>query len=111
MDTIITTRQKLFIYLLYISLCCFITVILNIIHTVYILKIEFTTASFIVPSLAGLLFGFMLAHIKVLSTHLSKMAYTDSLTHIYNRLHFVHFLDIEIDKVKTLWRNIFNNLF
>jgi len=100
MDTIITTRQKLFIYLLYISLCCFITVILNIIHTVYILKIEFTTASFIVPSLAGLLFGFMLAHIKVLSTHLSKMAYTDSLTHIYNRLHFAHFLDIEIDKVK-----------
>ena len=28
------------------------------------------------------------------------MAYTDSLTHIYNRLHFAHFLDAEIDKVK-----------
>ena len=100
MDTKIKTKQKLFIYLLYVSLCCFITVILNIIHTVYVLKIEFTPASFIVPSLSGLLFGFILAHFKVLSRNLSKMAYTDSLTHIYNRLHFAHFLDAEIDKVK-----------
>jgi diguanylate cyclase (GGDEF)-like protein len=42
----------------------------------------------------------MLAHIKILSKKLGQLAYTDSLTKIYNRLHFAHFLDAEIDKVK-----------
>lgn len=73
---------------------------LNIIHNVYILKIEYSAISFLIPVLAGLLFGFMLAHIKVLSKKLKTMAYTDSLTKIYNRLHFAHFLDAEIDKVE-----------
>lgn len=95
-----TTKQKLLTYLLYVSLCCFITAILNIIHTAYVLRIELTINTFIIPSIAGLSFGLMLAHIKLLSTQLKKLAFTDSLTHIYNRLHFAHFLDAEIDKVK-----------
>jgi diguanylate cyclase (GGDEF)-like protein len=94
------TSQKLLTYLLYVSLCCFIMAILNIVHTAYVLKIEFTAVTFVIPLIAGLLFGLMLAHIRVLSDNLSTMAYTDSLTHIYNRLHFAHFLDTEIDKVK-----------
>ena len=94
------TRRKLFIYLFYVSLSCFFTIILNIIHTVYILKIEFTAHSFLIPTFTGLLFGLMLAHIKALSAQLRDIAYTDSLTNIYNRLHFAHFLDVEIDKVK-----------
>ena len=93
-------KRKLFIYLSYISMSCCVTVILNIIHTVYALKIDFTTVSFVIPTLAGLLFGVLLAHIKILSATLAEMAFTDSLTHIYNRLHFAHFLDIEIDKTK-----------
>jgi len=100
MDFKSTTIQKLFTYLLYTSLSCFITAVLNIIHTGYVLKIEFTATSFIIPIFTGLMFGLMLAHIKVLSEKLGKMAYTDSLTQIYNRLHFAHFLDAEIDKVK-----------
>ncbi len=94
------TKSKLLIYLLYISLSCCVTAFLNIIHTVYALKIGFTTVSFVIPTLSGLLFGVLLAHIKILSATLAEMAYTDSLTHIYNRLHFTHFLDIEIDKAK-----------
>ncbi len=100
MHTEIATRKKLFIYLLYVSLCCFVTAILNIVQTVYALKINVTAASFIIPLAAGLLFGLMLAHIQILSEKLSTMAYTDSLTHIYNRLHFAHFLNAEVDKVK-----------
>jgi len=100
MHTKIDTRHSLFTYLFYISLSCFLTIILNIIHTVYALRIELTPVSFIIPTFAGLLFGFLLAHVKILSAKLSKIAYTDSLTHIYNRLHFAHFLDIEIDKAK-----------
>ena len=100
MNTTISTKRKLFIYLLYISLSCLITVILNIIHTVYVLRIDVTAISFAIPALAGIMFGIMLAHIKSLSAQLSTMAYTDSLTKIFNRLHFAHFLDAEIDKAK-----------
>jgi len=94
------TRKKLFTYLLYISMSCIITALLNVVHTVYVLRIDISSISFIIPVLAGLMFGLMLAHIKVLSEKLSTIAYTDSLTKIYNRLHFAHFLDAEIDKVK-----------
>lgn len=96
----IVTRQKLFTYLLYVGMCCLITALLNVVHNVYVLKIHISAASFIIPMFAGLVFGFMLAHIKVLSQALSTIAYTDSLTKIYNRLHFAHFLDAEIDKVR-----------
>jgi two-component system cell cycle response regulator len=100
MNTNKFSRHKLVIYLLYICICCLLTAILNIVHTIYVLRVELTFAAFIIPSVTGILFGATLAHIKILSEQLSKMAYTDSLTHIYNRLHFAHFLDAEIDKVK-----------
>lgn len=99
-DSKFTTKNSLFVYILFIALSCLFTALLNIIHTYYILNIELTATTFLIPLLAGINFGFMLAHIKILSEQLSTMAYTDSLTHIYNRLHFVHFLDAEIDKVK-----------
>ena len=96
----IATKHKLLIYLFYIGLSCFFTIVLNILHSVYFLRIELTTISFVTPIFAGLLFGLMLARIKTLSKQLRNIAYTDSLTKIYNRLHFAHFLDAEIDKVK-----------
>lgn len=100
MHTKNTPKNTLFTYLLYTGLSCFLTAILNIIHNVYILKIEYTAISFLIPIFAGLMFGLMLAKIKVLSNQLSNIAYTDSLTNIYNRLHFAHFLDAEIDKAE-----------
>jgi len=100
MDTEIESKNKLLTYVIYVSLSCLFMAILNVIHTIYVLKIEFSIATFIIPTFAGLLFGLLLAQIKVLSTRLRGMAYTDSLTHIYNRLHFAHFLDAQIDKVK-----------
>lgn len=100
MDTYTTTNHKLITYLQYIFLSCLIMALLNIVHMLRILQIDFTTTAFIIPILAGILFGYMLAHIKILSRKLGTLAYTDSLTHIYNRLHFAHFLDAEIDKVK-----------
>ncbi|HEB81293.1 MAG TPA: GGDEF domain-containing protein [Gammaproteobacteria bacterium] len=92
--------KKFLIYLLYTSLCCLLVAVLNIIHTRYILKIELSPETFIIPVIAGLIFGLMMAHIKALSAQLREMAFTDSLTKIYNRLHFAHFLDAEIDKAK-----------
>jgi len=96
--------NKLKTYLVYTSLSCVFTILLNIIHNTYIIKIEYSAISFLLPTFAGLLFGLMLAHIKLLSKKLSAIAYTDSLTQIYNRLHFAHFLDAEIDKVQRYGR-------
>jgi diguanylate cyclase (GGDEF)-like protein len=106
----IARKEKLRTYLLYISLSTIFTAALNIVHTRYVLCIDLTAAAFILPVLAGILFGSMLAHIKSLSRTLSRMAYTDSLTHIYNRLHFAHFLDAEMDKVNR-YGGVFSLIF
>ncbi|NNJ96067.1 MAG: GGDEF domain-containing protein [Gammaproteobacteria bacterium] len=64
------------------------------------LDVPLTPEAFVVPVFAGLLFGYLLARIKLLQEQMSLVAYTDPLTNIYNRLHFSHFLDSEIDRVK-----------
>jgi diguanylate cyclase (GGDEF)-like protein len=88
------------VYALYIMLSCLFTSLLNIIHMTSILDIPMTPVSFIIPVVAGIIFGVLLAHIKLLSRRLQEMAYTDSLTHVYNRLHLTHFLEAEIERVK-----------
>jgi len=96
----IPAGEKMLVYFLYIALSCLFTSGLNIIHAEYMLNIPLTPAAFITPVFAGLLFGYLLARIKLLHQQMSLMAYTDPLTNIYNRLHFGHFLDAEIDRVK-----------
>lgn len=92
--------NEIFIYAVYISLACLFTAELNVIHTRFILGGELSTLSFVMPTFAGVLFGYLLARIKLLGCQLEGMAYTDSLTGIYNRLHFNHLLNSEMDKVK-----------
>ena len=96
----VPTSEKLLVYLLYIAISCLFTCGLNIIHAEYMLNIPLTPQAFIAPLIAGLLFGYLLARIKVLHERMSLMAHTDPLTNIYNRLHFSNFLDAEIDRVK-----------
>lgn len=93
-------QRKDVIYTSYILLSCLFTTELNVIHSKFIINTEITAVSFIMPVAAGILFGYLLAHNKLLSDQMTEMAYTDSLTRIYNRLHFNHFLEAEIDKVK-----------
>ncbi len=92
--------EKVLVYFLYIAISCLFTSGLNIVHTEYMLNIPLTPRAFIAPIFAGLLFGYLLARIKLLHEQMSLMAYTDPLTNIYNRLHFSNFLDAEIDRVK-----------
>ena len=99
-ETNIPAGEKMLVYFLYIAISCLFTSGLNIIHAEYLLNIPLTPAAFITPVFAGLLFGYLLARIKLLHQQMSLMAYTDPLTNIYNRLHFGHFLDAEIDRVK-----------
>jgi len=99
-ETNIPAGEKVLVFFLYIAISCLFTSGLNIIHAEYMLNIPLTPAAFITPIIAGLLFGYLLARIKLLHQQMSLMAYTDPLTNIYNRLHFGHFLDAEIDRVK-----------
>lgn len=92
--------RKAFIYAAYMFLSCLFTAELNVIHSKFLLGIDLTPLSFIMPIAAGILFGYFLARIKLLSDQMSEMAYTDSLTGTYNRLHFNKFLESEINKVK-----------
>lgn len=88
------------IYIAYISLACLFTAELNIIHAHFLLNIELTYLSFVMPTFAGILFGYLLARVKLLGVKLKEIAYTDSLTNTYNRLHFNRLLNAEIDKAK-----------
>lgn len=93
-------NNSTFIYVTYITLACIFTAELNIIHTHFLMAAELNTVSFIAPVLAGVLFGYLLARIKLLGNQLTKLAFTDTLTGVYNRLHFNQLLDIELDKAK-----------
>lgn len=99
-ETDLPVGQKILVYSLYITVSCLFTSGLNIIHAEYMLNIPLTPQAFVAPMFAGLLFGYLLARIKLLQEQMSLVAYTDPLTNIYNRLHFGHFLDAEIDRVK-----------
>ena len=89
-----------FIYTAYICLACLFTAELNVIHTRFLLGDELSYLSFVMPTFAGILFGYLLARVKLLGEELKEKAYTDSLTGLYNRLHFNHLLDSEIEKIK-----------
>jgi len=98
--TNVATGEKILVYLLYMAISCLFTSALNIIQAKYMIDIPLTPEAFIMPVFAGLLFGYLLARIKLLQEQMSLVAYTDPLTNIYNRLHFGNFLDSEIDRVK-----------
>ena len=89
-----------FIYTAYILLACIFTAELNVVHTRFLLGDELSLLSFIMPTFAGVLFGYLLARIKLLGDELKTKAYTDSLTGLFNRLHFNYLLDSEIEKIK-----------
>lgn len=57
--------QSLWLYALYMVIACSITAGLNIVHTKYFLQIDMHPKLFIVPSIAGILFGFVTAKIKI----------------------------------------------
>jgi len=87
-------------YIVYVTISVGFTIVLNIVHSVYALKLPLTPISFLIPTTAGIAFGLTLAHVKVLSMRLQEMAYTDALTHLYNRLHITKFLEAEIERAR-----------
>ncbi len=88
------------IYTKYILLSCVVTSSLNIIHTEWVLSSSLSAEMFIAPLFAGVFFGYLLARIKTINNKLLKLATTDMLTQLCNRMHFDHILSQEIEKVK-----------
>ncbi len=93
-------KNKFIIYILSILVACLITTGLNVVHSLLVLKLPLTPITFLVPVVAGVIFGIIVAHIILLGKQMTEIAYTDALTRIYNRLHFNRMLDVEIDKVR-----------
>jgi len=96
----IHNHLKPLIYVSIILLSCLFTAGLNVLHSKFILGMNPAPVTFTVPVFAGIIFGLLIAHINSLSHKLSLMAYTDSLTHIYNRMFINDYLDTEIDKAR-----------
>jgi len=94
------SSKTILTYIFYVTISVAFTIVLNVVHTIYVLKLPLTLVSFIIPTTAGFAFGLALAHIKALSSRLQEMAYTDSLTHLHNRLHITHFLEAEIERAR-----------
>ncbi|MCW9014697.1 MAG: GGDEF domain-containing protein [Gammaproteobacteria bacterium] len=70
---------------------------LNVAHSI-INDYDIYPSTFLIPSLAGLLFGYQLAKNKILNLRMIQLASTDMLTGIYNRMQFDRFLKAEIEK-------------
>lgn len=63
-DRLSPIRNSLF-YALYMATACGVTSGLNILHTKYVLDIEFVPIQFMVPIIAGVIFGGMLARARI----------------------------------------------
>ena len=88
------------IFLKYIAFACIVTFGLNVAHTEWILNRRLETELFLAPLIAGVFFGYLLARIKTLNNKLLRLATTDMLTQLCNRMQFDNFLRSEIEKVK-----------
>ncbi|MGD8567908.1 MAG: GGDEF domain-containing protein [Gammaproteobacteria bacterium] len=88
------------IYSKYIVFACLVTSGLNIAHTEWILNQTLSAELFVAPIIAGVFFGYLLARIKALNNILLKLATTDTLTQLTNRMQFEQFLSMEVEKVK-----------
>jgi len=66
------TIRIILLYTLYIATACGVTSGLNILHTKYVLNIELASQHFLVPVLAGVIFGGMLARVKIASPIILK---------------------------------------
>jgi diguanylate cyclase (GGDEF)-like protein len=84
-------------YILYIGVSIAFTNLLNLAHAL-LLNNDVTPLSFIMPTLAGLVFGYLITHNKILKDKMARLASTDILTGVYNRMQFDRFLNAQIDK-------------
>ena len=85
-------------YFKYVTLSVLLTLLLNYFHS-YLIGIDIKPVGLIMPGIAGIVFGYLLARNRILHKHLIKRASIDILTGAYNRMQCNYFLLAEIDKI------------
>ncbi len=89
-------------------LCCYaehvifsvaIFAALTVIHS-WLTYDQVNIVNFIVPGIAGLIVGWLMARNKVLNMELTRLANTDKLTGAYNRQYFDNRLEEELDRAR-----------
>ena len=80
-------KQQLKYFAIYMSASIVIFTCLTIIHS-YITYNKISLVDFLVPIMAALVVGFLLAKNKILQLQLKTLANTDKLTSVYNRQYF-----------------------
>ena len=93
-----TPQENISTYFTFIVLSCLLTLLLNYFHA-YLINVKMELTGLIIPTVAGLLFGYLLAKNRILHKQLLKKASIDVLTGTYNRMQCNYFLLAEIDKV------------
>ena len=96
-------------YVIYIGLAVLVTSVLNMIHGQFIGK-ENSYLLHITPTLAGILFGYLLTRVVILNKKLEHLATIDPLTGAYNRMQFNLFIEAEIDRANR-YGNTFSVIF
>lgn len=84
----------------YILFSCLVTAALNVVHTEWVLNKPLSLELFIAPVIAGVFFGYLLARVKTLNNKLMRLATTDIMTKLCNRMQFDNILSREIEKTK-----------
>ena len=96
----IAEHGDLKIFIKYIVFACLVTGALNVVHTEWVLNKSLSVELFIAPIIAGIFFGYLLARIKTLNNKLLRLATTDIMTKLCNRMQFDNYLSREIEKTK-----------
>ncbi len=92
------SRENIFVYAKYVVLMAVIIGLLYTIQMKYFLRIELGISMYFLPVLTGMIFGFLIGKIQVVSNLHAKLAATDALTQIYNRQIFSDILEAEVHR-------------
>jgi len=98
------TAKNLWLYSLYMLVACAVTAGLNIVHTKYVLNIDLYASLFVVPTVAGLLFGFTVARSKIMHTeNLRAIRYSCDAGVIAKHIVQACFVTCALNVVHTEW--------
>lgn len=96
-------------YIIYIGLAVLVTSVLNKIHGSFIGQSN-TYLLHIAPTIAGIIFGFLLTRVVILNKKLEHLVTVDPLTGAYNRIQFDVLIEAEIDRANR-YGNTFSVIF
>ncbi|NOZ04532.1 MAG: GGDEF domain-containing protein [FCB group bacterium] len=98
------SRENISVYAKYVVIMTLITGLLYTIQVKYFLRIELESSMYFLPLLTGMIFGFLVGKIQVVSNLHAKLAATDALTQIYNRQIFSNILEGEVHRASRYQR-------